>query len=262
MTQDLVQRIKAVNSESEAVNKRSVEAKAKRKLLLEQISEKVSAFEEEYGISFPNIDNLEEFDAFLKDLLDKEEAKLQQQVEQAEEVNDLINSGNIEEAQKLLGYKPEEVVPLKDEKVAEEAEEVYDVTEDEVAEVEEVASEVTEEDVTEEEVVEEPVAEKEEEAEEVVKPLRPRPRKRPAVKTTNFDMGVSLDDLDEVAEEEPNEDNTPQAVPEHVVEEEVEPIQRPVRRRRRLPVIEEEEIETAPKSASPIKSGGSFYFGD
>ena len=261
MTQDLVQRIKAVNSESEAVNKRSVEAKAKRKLLLEQISEKVSAFEEEYGISFPNIDNLEEFDAFLKDLLDKEEAKLQQQVEQAEEVNALINSGNIEEAQKLLGYKPEEVVPLKDEKVAEEAEEVSDVTEDEVAEVEEVASEVTEEDVT-EEVVEEAIAEKEEEAEEVAKPLRPRPRKRPAVKTTNFDMGVSLDDLDEVAEEEPNEDNTPQAVPEHVVEEEVEPIQRPVRRRRRLPVIDEEEIETAPKSASPIKSGGSFYFGD
>lgn len=255
MTQDLVQRIKAVNSESEAVNKRSVEAKAKRKLLLEQISEKVSAFEEEYGISFPNIDNLEEFDAFLKDLLDKEEAKLQQQVEQAEEVNALINSGNIEEAQKLLGYKPEEVVPLKDEKVAEEAE-------DEVAEVEEVASEVTEEDVTEEEVVEEAIAEKEEEVEEVVKPLRPSPRKRPAVKTTNFDMGVSLDDLDDVAEEEPNEDNTPQAVPEHVVEEEVEPIQRPVRRRRRLPVIEEEEIETAPKSASPIKSGGSFYFGD
>lgn len=245
MTQDLVQRIKAVNSESEAVNKRSVEAKAKRKLLLEQISEKVSAFEEEYGISFPNIDNLEEFDAFLKDLLDKEEAKLQQQVEQAEEVNDLINSGNIEEAQKLLGYKPEEVSPLKDEKVAEETEEV---------------SEVTEEDVT-EEVVEETVAEKEEEVEEVAKPLRPRPRKRPAVKTTNFDMGVSLDDLDDVAEEEPNEDNTPKAVPEHVVEEEVEAIQRPVRRRRRLPVIEE-EIETAPKSASPIKSGGSFYFGD
>lgn len=261
MTQDLVQRIKAVNSESEAVNKRSVEAKAKRKLLLEQISEKVSAFEEEYGISFPNIGNLEEFDAFLKDLLDKEEAKLQQQVEQAEEVNDLINSGNIEEAQKLLGYKPEEVVPLKDEKVAEEAEEVSNVTEEAEEQPTEEVTEVTEEDVT-EEVVEETVAEKEEEVEEVAKPLRPRPRKRPAVKTTNFDMGVSLDDLDDVAEEEPNEDNTPKAVPEHVVEEEVEAIQRPVRRRRRLPVIEEEEIETAPKSASPIKSGGSFYFGD
>lgn len=261
MTQDLVQRIKAVNSESEAVNKRSVEAKAKRKLLLEQISEKVSAFEEEYGISFPNIDNLEEFDAFLKDLLDKEEAKLQQQVEQAEEVNDLINSGNIEEAQKLLGYKPEEVVTLKDEKVAEETEEVSEVTEEAEKQSTEEVSEVTEEDVT-EEVVEETVAEKEEEVEEVAKPLRPRPRKRPAVKTTNFDMGVSLDDLDDVAEEEPNEDNTPKAVPEHVVEEEVEAIQRPVRRRRRLPVIEEEEIETAPKSASPIKSGGSFYFGD
>ena len=261
MTQDLVQRIKAVNSESEAVNKRSVEAKAKRKLLLEQISEKVSAFEEEYGISFPNIDNLEEFDAFLKDLLNKEEAKLQQQVEQAEEVNDLINSGNIEEAQKRLGYKPEEVTPLKDEKVADEAEEVSNVTEEAEEQPTEEVTEVTEEDVT-EEVVEETVAEKEEEVEEVAKPLRPRPRKRPAVKTTNFDMGVSLDDLDDVAEEEPNKDNTPKAVPEHVVEEEVEAIQRPVRRRRRLPVIEEEEIETAPKSASPIKSGGSFYFGD
>lgn len=261
MTQDLVQRIKAVNSESEAVNKRSVEAKAKRKLLLEQISEKVSAFEEEYGISFPNIDNLEEFDDFLKDLLDKEEAKLQQQVEQAEEVNDLINSGNIEEAQKRLGYKPEEVTPLKDEKVADEAEEVSNVTEEAEEQPTEEVTEVTEEDVT-EEVVEETVAEKEEEVEEVAKPLRPRPRKRPAVKTTNFDMGVSLDDLDDVAEEEHNKDNTPKAVPEHVVEEEVEAIQRPVRRRRRLPVIEEEEIETAPKSASPIKSGGSFYFGD
>lgn len=261
MTQDLVQRIKAVNSESEAVNKRSVEAKAKRKLLLEQISEKVSAFEEEYGISFPNIDNLEEFDDFLKDLLDKEEAKLQQQVEQAEEVNDLINSGNIEEAKKRLGYKPEEVTPLKDEKVADEAEEVSNVTEEAEEQPTEEVTEVTEEDVT-EEVVEETVAEKEEEVEEVAKPLRPRPRKRPAVKTTNFDMGVSLDDLDDVAEEEPNKDNTPKAVPEHVVEEEVEAIQRPVRRRRRLPVIEEEEIETAPKSASPIKSGGSFYFGD
>lgn len=261
MTQDLVQRIKAVNSESEAVNKRSVEAKAKRKLLLEQISEKVSAFEEEYGISFPNIDNLEEFDDFLKDLLDKEEAKLQQQVEQAEEVNDLINSGNIEEAQKRLGYKSEEVTPLKDEKVADEAEEVSNVTEEAEEQPTEEVTEVTEEDVT-EEVVEETVAEKEEEVEEVAKPLRPRPRKRPAVKTTNFDMGVSLDDLDDVAEEEPNKDNTPKAVPEHVVEEEVEAIQRPVRRRRRLPVIEEEEIETAPKSASPIKSGGSFYFGD
>lgn len=260
---DLVQRIKAVNAESEKVNKSSVEAQAKRKLLLQQISEKVSAFEEMYGISFPSINNLEEFGAFLKDLLDTQESKLQEQVERAEKVIGLINSGNIEEAQQLLGYKPEEVHPLNNEKVAE----------DVVEEVKEVAKEVIEEEdfhteevpTTPQEVVdledldggtdEEEVRE---EVREVVKLTR-RPRKR-SIATTNFDMnegGVSLDDLDSVAGEEANDFAT-----DSIVEEEVTEVKRPIRRRRPRIVNSDEETSTISTSTAPIKTGGEFNFGD
>lgn len=257
---DLVQRIKAVNAESEKVNKSSVEAQAKRKLLLQQISEKVSAFEEMYGISFPSINNLEEFGAFLKDLLDTQESKLQEQVEQAEKVIGLINSGNIEEAQQLLGYKPEKVHPLNDEKVSEE---VVEVEEDK-----EVKKEVIEEDLPTKEVTTTPqeveVLEDldggtdEEEVREVVKPTK-RPRKR-SIATTNFDMnesGVSLDDLDSVAGEEANDSAT-----DSIVEEEVTEVKRPIRRRRPRIVNSDEETSTISTSTAPIKTGGEFNFGD
>lgn len=261
---DLVQRIKAVNAESEKVNKSSVEAQAKRKLLLQQISEKVSAFEEMYGISFPSINNLEEFGAFLKDLLDTQESKLQEQVEQAEKVIGLINSGNLEEAQHLLGYKPEEVHPLNNEKVAE----------DVVEEVKEVAKEVIEEeDLSTEEVPTTPQEVEdledldggtdEEEVQEVVNPTR-RPRKRP-IATTNFDMnegGVSLDDLDSVAGEEANDFSSPKSATDSIVEEEVTEVKRPIRRRRPRIVNSDEETSTISTSTAPIKTGGEFYFGD
>ena len=256
---DLVQRIKAVNADSEKVHKSSVEAQAKRKLLLQQISEKVSAFEEMYGISFPSINNLEEFGAFLKDLLDTQESKLQEQVEQAEKVIGLINSGNIEEAQQLLGYKPEEVHPLNNEKVAE----------DVVEEVKEVAKEVIEEeDLPTKEVPTTPKEDEdledldggtdEEEVQEVVKPTK-RPRKR-SIATTNFDMnegGVSLDDLDSVAGEEANDFATGS-----IVEEEVTEVKRPIRRRRPRIVNSDEETSTISTSTAPIKTGGEFNFGD
>ena len=259
---DLVQRIKAVNAESEKVNKSSVEAQAKRKLLLQQISEKVSAFEEMYGISFPSINNLEEFGAFLKDLLDTQESKLQEQVEQAEKVIGLINSGNIEEAQQLLGYKPEKVHPLNSEKVAE----------DVVEEVKEVAKEVIEEDLPTKEVPTTPKEDEDledldggtdeeevqEEVQEVVKPTK-RPRKR-SIATTNFDMnegGVSLDDLDSVAGEEANDFATGS-----IVEEEVTEVKRPIRRRRPRIVNSDEETSTISTSTAPIKTGGEFNFGD
>lgn len=256
---DLVQRIKAVNAESEKVNKSSVEAQAKRKLLLQQISEKVSAFEEMYGISFPSINNLEEFGAFLKDLLDTQESKLQEQVEQAEKVIGLINSGNIEEAQQLLGYKPEEVHPLNNEKVAEAV----------VEEVKEVAKEVLEEeDLHTKEVPTTPQEVEDledlddgannEEVQEVVSHTR-RPRKR-SIATTNFDMnegGVSLDDLDSVAGEEANDFATGS-----IVEEEVTEVKRPIRRRRPRIVNSDEETSTISTSTAPIKTGGEFNFGD
>lgn len=260
---DLVQRIKAVNAESEKVNKSSVEAQAKRKLLLQQISEKVSAFEEMYGISFPSIDNLEEFEAFLKDLLNTQESKLQEQVEQAEKVIGLINSGNIEEAQQLVGYKPEEVHPLNNEKVAE----------DVVEEVKEVAEEVIEEDLPTKEVPTTPQEVEDledldggtdgEEVQKVVNLAR-RPRKRP-IATTNFDMnegGVSLDDLDSVAGEEANVSSSPKSTTDSIVEEEVTEVKRPIRRRRPRIVSSDEETSTVSTSTAPIKTGGEFYFGD
>lgn len=261
---DLVQRIKAVNAESEKVNKSSVEAQAKRKLLLQQISEKVSAFEEMYGISFPSINNLEEFGAFLKDLLDTQESKLQEQVEQAEKVIGLINSGNIEEAQQLVGYKPEEVHPLNNEKVAEGVvEEVKEVAEG-VIEEEDLPTKEVPTIPQEVEVLEDlDGGTDEEEVQEVVSPTR-RPRKRP-IATTNFDMnegGVSLDDLDSVAGEEANDSSSPKSATDSIVEEEVTEVKRPIRRRRPRIVTSDEETSTISTSTAPIKTGGEFNFGD
>lgn len=262
---DLVQRIKAVNAESEKVNKSSVEAQAKRKLLLQQISEKVSAFEEMYGISFPSIDNLEEFEAFLKDLLDTQESKLQEQVERAEKVIGLINSGNIEEAQQLLGYKPEEVHPLNDEKVAVEVDEVKDEeVKEEVIKEENLPTKEVPTTPQEVEVLEDlDGGTDEDEVQEVVKPTR-RPRKRP-IATTNFNMeegGVSLDDLDSVAGEEANDSSSPKFATDSIVEEEVTEVKRPIRRRRPRIVNSDEDTSTISTSTAPVKSGGEFYFGD
>ena len=266
---DLVQRIKAVNAESEKVNKSSVEAQAKRKLLLQQISEKVSAFEEMYGISFPSIDNLGEFEAFLKDLLDTQESKLQEQVEQAEKVIGLINSGNIEEAQQLVGYKPEEVHPLNDEKVAEGVAEVKEDGEDKEVR----KGVIEEEDLPTEEVPTTPQEVEdledldsgtdEEEVQEVVRPTR-RPHKR-LIATTNFDMGeggVSLEDLDSVAGEEASDSSSPKSATDSIVEEEVTEVKRPIRRRRPRIVSSDEETSTISTSTAPIKTGGEFNFGD
>lgn len=261
---DLVQRIKVVNAESEKVNKSSVEAQAKRKLLLQQISEKVSAFEEMYGISFPSINNLEEFGAFLKDLLDTQESKLQEQVERAEKVVGLINSGNIEEAQQLLGYKPEEVHPLNNEKVAEEVPDEVEEVKEEVIEEEDLPTEEVPTTLQEVEVLEDlDGGTDEEEVQEVVRPTK-RPRKRP-IATTNFDMnegGVSLDDLDSVAGEEANDSSSPKSTTDSIVEEEVTEVKRPIRRRRPRIVNSDEETSTISTSTAPIKTGGEFYFGD
>lgn len=261
---DLVQRIKAVNAESEKVNKSSVEAQAKRKLLLQQISEKVSAFEEMYGISFPSINNLEEFGAFLKDLLDTQESKLQEQVERAEKVIGLINSGNIEEAQQLLGYKPEEVHPLNDEKVAEDVVEEVKEVEKEVIEEEDLPTKEVPTTPQEVEVLEDlDGGTDEEEVREVVRPTR-RPHKRP-IATTNFDMseeGVSLDDLDSVAGEEANDSSSSKSATDSIVEEEVTEVKRPIRRRRPRIVSSDEETSTISTSTAPIKTGGEFNFGD
>ena len=215
MAIDLVKKIQKVNSESEKNNKKTLEARAKRKLLLEQISEKVSVIEERYGISFPNLDNTAEFETFLTELLSKEEEELNSKLELAEQVNELIELGEVEKAQKLLGYKPTK--PSKTTK-KDEVEDEEDVSSD----IQETSTESTdlEEDLedTDSVVVEEKplrrvvgakpkkvvkkVAEDDledlSEDEEEVSPKPKRPKK--SLETTNFDMDdLSLDSLDEIA---------------------------------------------------------------
>ena len=215
MAIDLVKKIQKVNSESEKNNKKTLEARAKRKLLLEQISEKVSVIEERYGISFPNLDNTAEFETFLTELLSKEEEELNSKLELAEQVNELIELGEVEKAQKLLGYKPTK--PSKTTK-KDEVEDEEDVSSD----IEETSTESTDleeerEDtgsvVVEEKplrrvvgakpkkvvkkVVEDDLEDLSEDEEEV-SPKPKRPKK--SVETTNFAMGdLSLESLDEIA---------------------------------------------------------------
>ena len=107
---DLLERIKQVNKQSEENNRKSAQAQAQQRLLTEQISEKVAEYEQEFGISFPNIEDEAKFTKFVNDLLTQTEADLEKQVTVAEKVNQLILDGDILGAQELLGYEPEEEV--------------------------------------------------------------------------------------------------------------------------------------------------------
>ena len=215
MAIDLVKKIQKVNSESEKNNKKTLEARAKRKLLLEQISEKVSVIEERYGISFPNLDNTAEFETFLTELLSKEEEELNSKLELAEQVNELIELGEVEKAQKLLGYKPTK--PSKttkkdevedEEDVSSDIEETSTESTDLEEELEDTDSVVVEEKPLRrvvgakpkkvvKKVVEDDLEDLSEDEEEV-SPKPKRPKK--SLETTNFDMDdLSLESLDEIA---------------------------------------------------------------
>lgn len=215
MAIDLVKKIQKVNSESEKNNKKTLEARAKRKLLLEQISEKVSVIEEKYGISFPNLDNTAEFETFLTELLSKEEEELNSKLELAEQVNELIELGEVEKAQKLLGYKPTKPSkPTKKDEVEDEEDVSSDIQEtstkstDLEEELEDTDSVVVEEKPLRrvvgakpkkvvKKVVEDDLEDLSEDEEEV-SPKPKRPKK--SLETTDFDMDdLSLESLDEIA---------------------------------------------------------------
>lgn len=215
MAIDLVKKIQKVNSESEKNNKKTLESRAKRKLLLEQISEKVSVIEEKYGISFPNLDNTAEFETFLTELLSKEEEELNSKLELAEQVNELIELGEVEKAQKLLGYKPTKPSkPTKKDEVEDEEDVSSDIQEtstkstDLEEELENTDSVVVEEKPLRrvvgakpkkviKKVVEDDLEDLSEDEEEV-SPKPKRPKK--SLETTDFDMDdLSLESLDEIA---------------------------------------------------------------
>lgn len=107
---DLLERIQNANKRSEQNNRKSAEAQAQLKLLTKQISEKVSDYEQEFGVRFPNIEDEDKFTKFVNELLATTEADLEKQVSLAEKVNQLILEGDILGAQELLGYETEEEV--------------------------------------------------------------------------------------------------------------------------------------------------------
>lgn len=152
---DLLERIQNANKRSEQNNRKSAEAQAQLKLLTKQISEKVSDYEQEFGVRFPNIEDEAKFTKFVNELLATTEADLEKQVSLAEKVNQLILEGDILGAQELLGYEPaEELVEDLDAEEGTESAELED----------EIAEEVELEDIAPKRVIED---------EPIVKPTAP-----------------------------------------------------------------------------------------
>lgn len=215
---DLLERIKQVNKQSEENNRKSAQAQAQQRLLTEQISEKVAEYEQEFGISFPNIDDEAKFSKFLDRLVRTTEDELLKQVEVAEKVNQLILDGDIEGAQELLGYDFEanQVDDFDEEDIEEDVAEENDTEEELAEEVEEV--EIAEEEVPEDEDED---IEDEPQEEEISKPVRRRPRR------TVLSNDLDLDDLEDeepvakptkrrkVVEDDDLEDEAPVAKPKH-----------------------------------------------
>lgn len=306
---ELIDRIKRVNKERERINKESVEAQARNNVLEEQISELVGAYSQKYNISFPKISNLEEFGNFLEELLDKTATALENEVELAEEVNQLISEGRFEEAKEVLARQGVEIP-----EVAEEEDVPQDdlqgevIGEDDNSEVLE-GQDDDEEVINEDNEVSESLEELEEELEEdlVKKPKRPIrnvepveeneeeeevPQERPKLRrsrrrvpqTSDFDMSISKEDLDEVAAVTPKKTQPMEELDDLDSEskeaaEETPKVSKLIRRRPRVsndessasPVrrrrgsssglvspddLEDEDMPVG--NPAPVKSGGSF----
>ena len=302
---ELIDRIKRVNKERERINKESVEAQARKNVLEEQISELVEAYSQKYNISFPNISNLKEFGDFLEDLLDKTAAALENEVELAEEVNQLISEGRFEEAREVLKGKGVEIP-----EVTEEEEDSQDGSHEEVIGEEGNSEELEGQDGNEEVIDEDSeVSESLEELEEdlVKKPKRPIrnvepieedeeeeevPQERPKLRrsrrrvpqTSDFDMSISKEDLDEVAAVTPKKTQPLEELDDLDSEsnEAVEEAPRVSKLIRRRPRVSNDESSASPVrrrrssgsglispddlededmpvgNPAPVKSGGSF----
>lgn len=302
---ELIDRIKRVNKERERINKESVEAQARKNVLEEQISELVGAYSQNYGVSFPTISNLEEFGNFLEDLLDKTATALENEVELAEEVNQLISEGRFDEARKVLNGKGVAIPEVTDE----EDDSQEDLQEEVIGEDDN--SEVLEGQDGDEEVIDEDneVSESLEELEEdlVKKPKRPIrnvepieedeeeeevPQDRPKLRrsrrrvpqTSDFDMSISKEDLDEVAAVTPKKTQPLEELDDLDSEsnEAVEEAPRVSKLIRRRPRVSNDESSASPVrrrrssgsglispddlededmpvgNPAPVKSGGSF----
>lgn len=306
---ELIDRIKRVNKERERINKESVEAQARKNVLEEQISELVKDYSQNYGVSFPTISNLEEFGNFLEELLDKTATALENEVELAEEVNQLISEGRFDEARKVLngkGVAIPEVTDEEDDSQEDLQEEV--IGEDDNSEVlegqdgdEEVIDEDNEvsesleelEEGLEEDLVKkpkrpirnvEPVEEDEEEEEVPQERPKLRRSRRRVPQTSDFDMSISKEDLDEVAAVTPKKTQPLEELDDldSKSNEAVEEAPRVSKLIRRRPRVSNEESSASPVrrrrssgsglispddlededmpvgNPAPVKSGGSF----
>lgn len=283
---ELIDRIKRVNKERERINKESVEAQARKNVLEEQISELVKDYSQKYNISFPTISNLEEFGDFLEDLLDKTATALENEVELAEEVNQLISEGRFDEAREVLKGKGVEIpeVTEKEEYDSQDGLQEEVIGEDDDSEV----LEGLEEDLVKKPKRPirnvEPVEEEDEEEEEVPqeRPKLRRSRRR-VPQTSDFDMSISKEDLDEVAAVTPKKTQPLEELDDldsesKEAEEETPRVSKLIRRRPRVsteessasPVrrrrgssslvspddLEDEDMPVG--NPAPVKSGGSF----
>lgn len=304
---ELIDRIKRVNKERERINKESVEAQARKNVLEEQISELVKDYSQKYNISFPTISNLEEFGDFLEDLLDKTATALENEVELAEEVNQLISEGRFDEAREVLAGKgvaiPEVTEEEKDDSQDGLQEEVVSEDNDsEVLEGQDGDEEVIDEDnevsesleELEEDLVKKPKrpirnvepVEEEDEKEEEVPQERPKLRRsrRRVPQTSDFDMSISKEDLDEVAAVTPKKTQPLEELDDLDSEsnEAVEEAPRVSKLIRRRPRVSNDESSASPVrrrrssgsglispddlededmpvgNPAPVKSGGSF----
>ena len=305
---ELIDRIKRVNKERERINKESVEAQARKRVLEEQISELVETYSQTYNISFPKISNLEEFGNFLEELLDKTATALENEVELAEEVNQLISEGRFEEAKEVLarqGVAIPEVTEEEDDSQDDLQEEVIGEDDDsEVLEGQDGNEEVIDEDNEVSESLEEfeggleedlvkkpkrpirnvePVEEDEEEEEVPQERPKLRRSRRRVPQTSDFDMSISKEDLDEVAAVTPKKTQPLEELDDLDSEskeamEETPRVSKLIRRRPRVsteessasPVrrrrgssglispddLEDEDMPVG--NPAPIKSGGSF----
>lgn len=303
---ELIDRIKRVNKERERINKESVEAQARKNVLEEQISELVKDYSQKYNISFPTISNLEEFGNFLEDLLDKTATALENEVELAEEVDQLISEGRFEEAKEVLARQGVEIPEVTEEEEDDSQDGLQEevVSEDDNSEVLEgqdddgkVINEDNEVSESLEELEEdlvkkpkrpirnvEPVEEEDEEEEEVPqeRPKLRRSRRR-VPQTSDFDMSISKEDLDEVAAVTPKKTQPLEELDDldsesNEAEEETPRVSKLIRRRPRVsydeysasPVrrrrgssglvspddLEDEDMPVG--NPAPVKSGGSF----
>lgn len=303
---ELIDRIKRVNKERERINKESVEAQARKNVLEEQISELVKDYSQKYNISFPTISNLEEFGIFLEELLDKTATALENEVELAEEVNQLISEGRFEEAKEVLARQGVEIPEVTEEEEDDSQDGLQEevVSEDDNSEVLEgqdddgkVINEDNEVSESLEELEEdlvkkpkrpirnvEPVEEEDEEEEEVPqeRPKLRRSRRR-VPQTSDFDMSISKEDLDEVAAVTPKKTQPLEELDDldsesNEAEEGTPRVSKLIRRRPRVsndessasPVrrrrgssslvspddLEDEDMPVG--NPAPVKSGGSF----